>query len=406
MEKGAERTITINYINKLLLQPNVMEDFDYIGTGGFILECQNDEVLGVTKEQADKVCTSCPFFDKCLNGGMLESQSRTITKLDWNLAIARHIIQLLTTTRTTLPSLDLYEEFLIQSDALCLDARLCNFVNYMDTTHTKDTRFLELAREQNYFRFSLIANVRCEQWLLLLDQGILLNREKTNYVVQLHHPNIPTEWTSEQIVSRRNLDSRISNYQVYAEMSIHALMSIQQLLAETESSHTSGSRTNRMSSSILPPLEEQYTIYFEAESPLAQDHHDLIDRLAGGQAYTRTCADAAAFQTEGYTVQASPDVLRRTLDPLSHDESIVCSLRIDHPSPDTIGRMINASQQPQIDDRYKGTIGLDIQLNRYFCRKPLADILAMLEYLVDFSTTARIQEPFTVYLLSSEDKVF
>ena len=375
-----------------------MIDFDYIGTGGFLLTCQENEVLGVTKEQAEQVCLSCRFFDTCLTGGMLESQSRIIHKPDWNLSIARHMIQLLTTTRTTLPSLKLYEEFLLQCDAIVLDARLCNFVNYMDTTNTKETRFLELANEK-YFCFTLTANVKCEQWLRLLDLGILLNRENTNYVVQLQHIDRSIEWTSEQIVSRRNLDSRVSNYRVHADRSVHALVTIQQLLAETE-------RSRSTSSLASSPREERYTIYFETAATLAQDHHDLIDRLAGGQAYTRTCADGAAFQTEGYTVQASPDVLRRTLEPLRHDEGIVCSLRVDHPSPDTIGRLVNASLQEQIDIQYHGTIGLDATLNRYFCRKPLKDILAMLEYLVDFSTTATVQGPFTVYLLSSEDKVF
>jgi hypothetical protein len=381
-----------------------MTDFDYIGTGGFLLTCQDDEVLGVTKEQAQQMCLSCRFFETCLNGGMLESTSRIIHKPDWNLTMARHMIQLLTTSRTTLPSLKLYEEFTHQCDAIVLDARLCNFVNYMDTTNTKETRFLELANDK-YFCFTLTANVKCEQWLRLLDLGILLNRENTNYVVHLKQlPDQPIEWTSEQIVSRRNLDSRVSSYRVHADRSIHALVTIQQLLADSTTERSRTSSTSSPASSSLH--EERYTIYFETAKPLAQDHHDLIDRLAGGQAYTRTCADGADFQTEGYTVQASPDVLRRALEPLRYDEGIVCSLRVDHPSPDTIGRLVNASLQEQIANEYHGKIGLDASLNRYFCRKPLEDILNMLEYLVDFSTTARVQQRFTVYLLSSEDKVF
>jgi len=389
-----------------------MEDFDYIGTGGFILKCKDEEILGVTKEQADKLCTACMYFDACLHGGMNESTSRIITKVDWSLAIARHMIQLLVTTRTTLPSLKLYEEFMVQCDSLLLDARLCNFVNYMDTTISKETKFLELATNEDdtYFHFSLIGNVKCEQWLRLLDtEEILLNREHTNYVIQLRDPNREVEWTEDQIVSRRNLDSRISTYRVHAKRSLHALVSIQQHLLQDCT--TTSSARSRGGMTYLR-REEQYTIYFETAHPLSQVYHDLIDRLAGGQAYTRTCADAASFQTEGYTVQASPDVLRRMLtplqssDPSNNDDDIVCSLRVDHPSPDTIGRLINASLQDEIDDRYKGTIGLDVPLNRYFCRKPLQDTLAMLNYLVDFSTSARIKEPFTVYLLSSEDKVF
>lgn len=387
---------------------DVTADFDFISKGGFLLHCRDGQVLGVTKRQAEKVCSNCHFFDKCLNGEMIESKYRVIHKPDWDIAIARHMIQVLTTQRTTLPSLELYQEFMMQCDLLVLDTRLCNFVNYMDTTLAKEHRFLELAQD-GFYQFKLIAKVTSEQWLNLLQLGILLNRDNTNYAVQLHEDE--PHWSYEQLASRRNLDCRVSSHRVHAERAIEAILTIQEVLFQGENNPATSSATKLENLVTFDPLCERCTVYFETEEPLPQEHHELIDRLAGGEAYTRTCADGGAFQTEGYTIRSSsPDVLRRALEPLTNNgqESgmVDCSLRVDNPSPDTIGRLINASHDKVGDPKHKGTVGLDIQHNRYFFRKSLVDIHGILQYLTDFSTSAKIRQPFSVHILSSEDQTF
>jgi hypothetical protein len=68
-----------------------MEDYDFIGTGGFILECQDGELLGVTKSQADIIKTECKFFDN-FRHGTVESTQGTLRKPDWSIAIARHLV--------------------------------------------------------------------------------------------------------------------------------------------------------------------------------------------------------------------------------------------------------------------------------------------------------------------------
>ena len=333
------------------------EDFDYIGTGGFIIECQDGNLLGVTKEQAEVVRKECEFFKNCFQHGMVESRENVVRKKDWTIAVARHIVEALTKGRTALPSLALYQQIMSAADQALIDLRLCSFVNYMDSTRDKDTRFLELASDkERYFCFILKAQVTSEQWLRLLEQyGILLNRANTNYVVRLHKDD--QTLTQEQMVSRRNLDTRRSEYLVHADRSIQAIMEISDTLGG--SSQLGTSRGHR---------EEQYCVYFETTECIPKEHHELIDRLAGGQAYIRTCADAAAFQTEGYTIRASLDVLKRSIEPLIFNDSsrsIECSLRVDNPTPDTLGRLINACQRAE---KFPGTIGLDVAINRYFCR--------------------------------------
>jgi hypothetical protein len=378
-------------------------DFDYVGTGGFVIVCgssqDEEEVLGVTNEQAECIFRNCPFFEKCLmvkseddndSGGltstsilrMKEASDRIIHKPDWSLAIARHFVEVTTKGKTAVPSLHLYEQLLQAGDQALVDLRLSSMVNYMDTCE-QENHFLRLVHPELYcFRFH--AQVTGDQWLELLKQDVLLYREETNFVVQLYK-DLPLE--PDQAVSRRKLDSRRSEFLVHAYRPLDAILRIQKILKETETS----------------PKPETFSVYFETMDKIPEAHHQLIDRLAGGEAYIRTCADAVEHQTEGYTVKASLDVLARAVRPVDESSVIHCSLRIDNPTPDTLGRFINACQKAKV---YPSTMGMDADINRYFCRKTMGDIQLVLEYMADYSTTSKIQGDFKIIELSSEDKPF
>lgn len=119
-------------------------DYDYIGTGGFVIECGEErEVVGVTKEQTDVVIQNCPFFEKCLQRiseesdgedkaydgthrsiGMREATTRIVRKPDWSVAIVRHFIEIMTKGKTTLPDLELVEGVLAAGDQSLADLRL------------------------------------------------------------------------------------------------------------------------------------------------------------------------------------------------------------------------------------------------------------------------------------------
>lgn len=402
-----------------------MEDFDYIGTGGFIIECQCGNALGVTKEQSERLQRECPFFQSCFKHDMIERQKGVLQKPDWTLAVARHLVEVLVKGRTALPNLELYQQVMEAGDQALVDLRLCSFVNYMDPTLQRDHRFLDLVSNPETFCFTLKANVTSLQWLELLDKDIVLNRESTNYVVKLHNDQVLSE---HQMNSKRMLDTQLSEYLVHAERPVQAMLMIRDVLAASQS------RDLR-----APPLahgsctEERFSIYFETTKTIPREHHQLIARLAGGEAYIRTCADASEFQTEGYTVRASVDVLKRAIEPLiCPDETkqsngieqqpddtsvhiddtvakaipnsfIPCSLRIDHPTPDTLGRFVNACQ---LAKDFPGTLGLDVSINRFFCRKSLQDVYIILSYMADYSTPAKISGTFVLHELSSEDKLF
>ncbi len=374
-------------------------DYDYIGTGGFIIECGEErEVLGVTKEQADLIIENCPFFERCLASDtdgddeeesrsirMRESTTRIVRKPDWSVAVVRHFIEIMTKGKTTLPDLELVEGVLVAGDQSLADLRLSSLVNYVDMC-SPGNEFIRLA-DPSYFQFRFEAVVTSDQWSELLDLGILLFREETNFVVQLYKEQTLHR---EQLLSRRQLDNQRSEFLVHSDQSIHAIREIQKCLSKASERNVFGK-------------DETFSIYFETTESIPKAHHQLINRLAGGEAYVRTCADAGEHQTEGYTVRASFDVLNRSIQPVDEERVVHCSFRIDNPTPDTLGRFINACQRAK---DYPGTLGLDASINRYFCRKSMKDISIVLDYMRDYSSSSRISGDFRVFSVSSESHSF
>jgi hypothetical protein len=356
-----------------------------------------------------------------------------------------------------------YRALMVAGDQTLVDLRLSSMINYADPCG-RDHNFLHLVEPHKY-RFRLRASVTSRQWIRLLDEmDVLLYRRETNFVVQLyqrsnddddddddvgndasragandderdiilaerrrrpgrrHHPN-----HYHQGPSRRNLDCQRSEFLVHADRTVQAIFHVQRVLSGAYDDDDDGAdpdagnsgrrhqrqhRTidNTVAPSGMAPSLEAFSVYFETTEPIPPDHHQLIERLGGGpggSCVTRTCADAAEYQTEGYTVRAaSPDVLARALRPIHTNNVLHCSLRIDHPSPDTLGRFINACRghgSAPLD--YPSTLGMDAAAGRYFCRKSIRDVLSILEYLADYSTTAEIGRggggDFEIWELSS-----
>ena len=403
-----DKTVSTSSLAEEFLDGYDHEDFDYIGTGGFIIECGDEnEGIGVTKEQADLVKHNCPFFQKCLHHGsgesdddsdedsngnrsmtMREAKTRIIRKPDWSVAIVRHFIEILTKGKTTLPDLGLVDGILAAGDQSLADLRLSSLVNYLDPC-SRDNEFMRLV-DPSFFRFHFQAVVTSDQWVTLLDRGILLYRGETNFVVQLYKDR---SFDREQSLSRRKLDNQRSEFLVHSERSIQAIYEIQMCLSNN-------SDCNKSSSS---GTEESFSIYFETSESIPKEHHQLINRLAGGEAYIRTCADGAEHQTEGYTVKASLDVLGKAIKPVQEESVIHCSFRVDNPTPDTLGRFINACQRAK---DFPGTLGLDASINRYFCRKSMKDILIVLEYMRDYSTSSKVLSDFQLFSMTSESHSF
>ena len=388
-----------------------MNDFDYIQDGGFVIECKDGQVVGVSKTQGDVILRDSEFFAGCFRHGTKEAVSRTLVKSDWSVAIARHIIEILCKGKTTVSTLQLYEEVMTAGEYACLDLRLCSLVNYLDVTDATGTKQFSTLVDPGKYRFQLRATVESSHWFHLLATNVLLYRHETNFVVKVGKTQVLDE---KDIKARKRLDTKTSDFLVHTDQTIKAVLQIaKELGASSRALYFNPDAYHQCS----PP--ERFSIYFETTESMPKEHHDLIDRLAGGESYIRTCADNS-IAGEGYTVLGSFDLLRRALRPLMDEnnkktrddsetddvaaaESSYCSLRVDHPSPDTLGRLINAAQT--VKD-FPNTLGLEASTNRYVCQKTVRDIDHMLEFLADFSTTADVSGDFSLVEVSSDDDPF
>jgi hypothetical protein len=370
-----------------------MNDFDYIQDGGFVIECKDGQVVGVSKEQSDVIMSECDFFASCFRHGCTtEAAFRILKKPDWSVAIARHIIEVLCKGKTTVSTLQLYEELILAGDYACLDLRLCSLVNYLEMTDKEGTQQFSALVDPSKYRFQFRAKVESSQWFQLLAQSVLLYRQETNFVVKVGKIQ---DLDKMEMKALQRLDSKTSDFLVHTDQTTLAVLQIARVLGEASGV-----------ADLVCPRSERFSIYFETTQAMPKEHHELIDRLAGGESYIRTCADASVTG-EGYTVLGSFDLLRRALRPLAetqdYDAPRYCSLRVDHPSPDTLGRLINAAQNAK---DFPGTLGLDASTNRYFCKKTVRDIKCMLEYCANFSTSAEISGDFKLVEVSSEDDPF
>jgi hypothetical protein len=177
--------------NSTLRTPSnrMTDDFDYIGTGGFCIECSDGETLGVTKEESVRIQQRSIFFRNCFRHGTVESSMGIIKKPDWSLAVARHVVEALAKESTTLPNLNIFRELVTAADQACMDLRLCNSVNYRNPVLTENSnmQFFHLVNPENY-KFSFRGNIKHHEWLELLEDNILLNRKETEYVVTPYFP--------------------------------------------------------------------------------------------------------------------------------------------------------------------------------------------------------------------------
>jgi hypothetical protein len=176
-------------------------------------------------------------------------------------------------------------------------------VNYLDITDKEGTQqFSTLVDQSKYYRFQLRAKVESSQWFQLLAKSILLYRQETNFVVKIGKDQVLDKIDMK---ARKRLYTKTSDFLVHTDQTILAVLQIAKLLGESSGM-----------ADLACLRSERFSIYFETTKAMPKEHYELIDRLAGGEAYIRTCADASV-SGEGYTVLGSFDLLRRALRPLA-----------------------------------------------------------------------------------------
>ena len=95
-------------------------------------------------------------------------------------------------------------------------------------------------------------------------------------------------------------------------------------------------------------------------------------------------------------------VLKHLFDSINEeDEDFPASLIVKSPTPDTLGRLINACRACP-DERNE--LGVDIQKNTYFATKSSKEVKAMLSYLADYSSSAVVAGDFKLVEFKDNSK--
>jgi hypothetical protein len=95
-------------------------------------------------------------------------------------------------------------------------------------------------------------------------------------------------------------------------------------------------------------------------------------------------------------------VLKHLFDAINEeDEDFPASLIVKAPTPDTLGRLINACRACP-DERNE--LGIDIKRNTYFATKSSKEVKAMLNYLADYSSSAVVKGDFKLVEFKDHSK--
>jgi hypothetical protein len=95
-------------------------------------------------------------------------------------------------------------------------------------------------------------------------------------------------------------------------------------------------------------------------------------------------------------------VLKHLFDSINEqEEDFPASLIVKSPTPDTLGRLINACRASP-DERSE--LGVDINNNTYFATKSSKEVKAMLNYLADYSSSAVVSGDFKLVEFKDNSK--
>ena len=95
----------------------------------FVIECKQGERLFVTSFQGELIRSRCRYF----HSELLSCNDQVVKKLNWDIGMMRHIVELLSTGSTAIPNdEEFFSELLCAADELGVDVRLTSLINQYD----------------------------------------------------------------------------------------------------------------------------------------------------------------------------------------------------------------------------------------------------------------------------------
>ena len=346
-----------------------------------------------------------------------------------------------------------FAEFYNAAMALSMDIRLTSLINFQDELSCDATRkFFQMVIIENY-QFKISAILGSSQWLQLLKMGILLMSKSRVLSVRLaNYQNNAKKRVGPSEERLTKCDNIYSEYCVYAHGNMQTVWSIVNILTppiaggkhkakrqEQEDeiklifltrkgalSYDDMTMLWRMtdSSFIMSTQQEQaYLDSFQAEevtesmsnaivngaskneqSPIDEHStHTTSTALSSTSIPNPVALNAPTSSNFPSPVSSSSDDYQcRTLSGKSFlafkhlfgsintkEPDLAACLMVRVPTPDTLGRLINATRKTSIP-----RLDFDLQDNAYFACKTSTEIKKMLAYMSDYSSSAVVDGDF------------
>lgn len=347
----------------------------------------------------------------------------------------------------------LYEDFQKFSKELGLDIRLTSLINYNDLLPSSTAKTLFKLLNLEHYQFKLTATVKSSQWLYLLNKGILLmSNSKLLCVKMADFPTKRTKGNESNEERLAKCDSICSDFRVYAIGNMQAVLFITRILSPPPVQKNQVQEPIKLIFKVRKgcmPFDDLVMLWRMSDSSLAEastedqallqslyreslqshrvkfpddknmsmplsvlsDHHSDVTSHTGTitsesmdhpspigmhALTTKTTSPVPnpASDFDGYQyfsfVAQSFVALKHLFEPINMMEpGLEACLVVPAPSPDALGRLINAVRQTATQ-----RMDMDLQQHVYYTCQSSADMKAILAYMGNYSSSAVISGEF------------
>eukprot|EP00934_Nitzschia_sp_Nitz4_P001866 Nitzschia sp. Nitz4//scaffold5_size260463//99010//100485//NITZ4_000973-RA/size260463-processed-gene-0.124-mRNA-1//-1//CDS//3329555313//1866//frame0 len=204
-------------------------DDDIVRSKEFIIQCA-DETVFVGHSESTAILQHCPYFRSILANAS-EVDGSVVRRADWSAANIRRVIDILTLGTTWIDNnAKVFTELRDMATELTIDIRLCSLVNYHDLLSASISRdFFNLLKIERY-QFKFYGVVRSSHWVRLAEKKVILMPKAKVLPVKLDSSSKQSSPTAISAERLARCDSIASEYCVYGDGSMSALLSISTML--------------------------------------------------------------------------------------------------------------------------------------------------------------------------------
>ena len=291
-------------------------------THEFLIECENGERIYVPRLQGMAIKSRCQHFRSALDSknsnvvwGGSDSESvtskapeqRIVSMQNWSTGTARHIIELLSEGVTWIENdQERFVELLKACDEVNARLYLGSPINYHDILDRGSSlRFFQLLDEEKY-RFQLVGTIKSNQWMALIQKGILLDLDSSLLMLSSESSSQKGEDTKKVQGRLSKCDDLYSEYNVYSKRSmVNSLYTILSVLCINDSKSSSGDKGNK-STRVKNDGESIQVVCKTMPGALSERDWNTFWRMTSTSFTVSTPEEERLLQSKGTNTDGTP----------------------------------------------------------------------------------------------------